>query len=193
MNDDLYSLTRDTLDLEPHRVCRKQSNDTFKSVRNHAASLHKSLQGGWSCNCNIPHCADLRLEKRDWREPLCFSISFSLATRLAQDPVLFLRQKTEIRPIESVDDPLSQRNQNSSIVLNQVFPEKSSKTGLTTMISSGVHLGAVAGISQKQMKLSSSASMKLSGQRKSVAFKIGAQSNTGSLVFPGSMCNMHCN
>ncbi|KAL9611925.1 MAG: hypothetical protein Q9167_003448 [Letrouitia subvulpina] len=177
VNDNLHSLTRDTLDLEPHRVCRKQSNDTFKSVRDHAASLHKSLQGGWSCNCNIPHCADLRLEKRSKKEPLCFSISFSLPTRVVQDPISFLRQKTEIRPIESVDDPISQQNQNLSIVLNQAFPENSSKTALTAMTSIGVRLGAVTEIPQR--KSSSSTNVKLSGKRKSIASKIDAQSNTG--------------
>jgi hypothetical protein len=38
--------------------------DIFKEIRRHARSIHTALKRGWNCDCETPHIAALRLEKR---------------------------------------------------------------------------------------------------------------------------------
>jgi hypothetical protein len=38
--------------------------DIFEGIRRHARSIHTALKRGWNCDCNTPHTAALRLEKR---------------------------------------------------------------------------------------------------------------------------------
>ncbi|KAL8934150.1 MAG: hypothetical protein Q9216_006047 [Gyalolechia sp. 2 TL-2023] len=77
-NGHLQHLIADGIYLEPLRLRRRKKKGSFKQVRDHAARLHDALQSRWSCNCSIPHHAELRLEQRDWDQPPCFRVTFPL-------------------------------------------------------------------------------------------------------------------
>jgi hypothetical protein len=52
----------------------------FEGIRQHASSLHTALTNGWHCDCEAPHLAALRLQRRatgDWSST--FNMSFTIS------------------------------------------------------------------------------------------------------------------
>jgi hypothetical protein len=54
--------------------------DIFEGIRRHARSIHTALKKGWNCDCETPHIAALRLEKRSkggWASN--FNVAFDIS------------------------------------------------------------------------------------------------------------------
>ena len=77
-NGYLRDLVIDSLRLEPQRSQGRNRKKPLSRIRDHAARLHSALRSGWSCGCSAVHCAELRLERREWDQPPCFQVTFPL-------------------------------------------------------------------------------------------------------------------
>ncbi|KAL8809034.1 MAG: hypothetical protein Q9200_003778 [Gallowayella weberi] len=76
-NQHLRNLTNDSLELEPIRQMRR-NRKSLRMVRDHAVRLHSALRSRLSCSCSTAHCADIKLEQRDWDQLPSFRVTFPL-------------------------------------------------------------------------------------------------------------------
>ena len=112
-NDLLANLTEQNMDLEPARKRRRRGGSHFKSIQEHARNLYSVINRGWTCNCTVPHQANLRLDDRlqdleiiDINKSLNgtledfsvqFKVMFSVNTVSLPSETTSIWQETEIR------------------------------------------------------------------------------------------------
>ena len=90
----------------------------------HAARLHGVLQSLWSCDCEHPHYAHLRLEQRDWNQPPCFQLNFPMAETCNPAPI-WTWFKTEVRTCETLErQVVHEPNTTSQSVRTDCIPNK---------------------------------------------------------------------
>ena len=95
-NQNLKHLVQDSLQLEPVRSKTQKPRHALQGIRDHAARLHAALMSRWSCACDYPHHAHLRLEQRDWSEPPCFRLTFPIVENNSPDST-WTWYRTEIK------------------------------------------------------------------------------------------------
>ena len=66
---DLEILKGQSQRLAPHRRVKSVKMESFGRVRESALSLYDALSRGWTCQCQDPHLANLRLEARRYVTP----------------------------------------------------------------------------------------------------------------------------
>lgn len=98
-NEDLHRLIEVSLQLETYRSYRRIQKGSYKRIRDCADCLHSALRSCWSCSCSDPHCAELRLEQRDWEQPPCFRVTFPVAITSSQGTPSTWHE-TEIKAIQ---------------------------------------------------------------------------------------------
>jgi hypothetical protein len=89
--------------------------DIFEGIRRHARSIHTALKRGWNCDCNTPHTAALRLEKRSkcgWGSNfnVAFDIPRSKTLPRGKDEENFLKPKSG--PCPASDDWVNELRSN---------------------------------------------------------------------------------
>lgn len=85
---DLGRIVDDCMKIEDLKAPQTRHHETLRAVRDHATWLHSTLQTALSCNCDVPHHTQLRLEERKDTQNPSFRVTFSMPDTASIDTSL---------------------------------------------------------------------------------------------------------